>query len=443
MPGPPPTEFHSDTTLPDRVDVAIIGGGIIGCATALELAERGFSVALFEKGVIAGEQSGRNWGWVRIAMRDPRELPLMMEAMRGWESYAERLAHPTGFHRCGILFSYQNEQAGARYADWLRNLEPYQTPARILERHALRELLGDVQLDADGALYTPEDARAEPQLAAPAIAEGARAQGARLFTGCAVRVVEHSAGRVSAVVTERGRVACDQVVLAAGAWSRLFAGNLGIDIPQLKVLNSVLRTSPVRGGPETSLWAKGLAWRKRRDGGYTLADGGSNLHGITPDSFRLLRRFLPSWRANAGDVTPRLDDRFLTELRTPRHWSGREQTVFEQDRALDPSPAAARMRKVWAKAQAAIPALERAQIVQSWGGLIDVTPDAIPVIGPVDSHDGLFVATGFSGHGFGIGPGAGRLMADLVTGRAPVVDPTPFRLSRFSDGSPLLLDDAF
>ena len=75
------------------------------------------------------------------------------------------------------------------------------------------------------------------------------------------------------------------------------------------------------------------------------------------------------------------------------------------------------------------------KVAESWGGVIDVTPDAVPVISAVDTLPGFFIATGFTGHGFGIGPGAGRLMAELVTGETPVVDPTPFRYSRFTDGS--------
>ena len=79
---------------------------------------------------------------------------------------------------------------------------------------------------------------------------------------------------------------------------------------------------------------------------------------------------------------------------------------------------------------------EQARVAQQWAGMIDVTLDAVPVISPVESVPGFFVATGFSGHGFGIGPGAGRLAADLVSGDSPIVDPTPFRLQRFLDGSP-------
>ena len=83
----------------------------------------------------------------------------------------------------------------------------------------------------------------------------------------------------------------------------------------------------------------------------------------------------------------------------------------------------------------AFPVFHAMRVAEQWGGMIDVTPDAIPVISGVDDMPGFFIATGFSGHGFGIAPGAGRLMAELVTGDTPVVDPAPFRYSRFSDGT--------
>ena len=120
-----------------------------------------------------------------------------------------------------------------------------------------------------------------------------------------------------------------------------------------------------------------------------------------------------------------------------------QPSPFERTRILDPVPDRRRLRRTWAAAQRALPVLAGAEIAQSWGGMIDVTPDAIPIMSDVPDLTGFFVATGFSGHGFGIGPGAGRLMADLVTGAVPLVDPAPYRLSRFFDGSPLVLDGAF
>src|SRR5690606_17805534 len=105
MPGPTVDAFHGDETLPATVDVVVIGGGIIGAATALELAERGLRVARCEKGAVAAEQSSRNGGWVRISRRDPREVPLMAESLRLWRGMDARLGRPTGYVRSGIVFA--------------------------------------------------------------------------------------------------------------------------------------------------------------------------------------------------------------------------------------------------------------------------------------------------------------------------------------------------
>ena len=126
-----------------------------------------------------------------------------------------------------------------------------------------------------------------------------------------------------------------------------------------------------------------------------------------------------------------------------RSWSHDEVTPFEEMRILDPDPHEKLRDASWAAAQKAFPVLKGASIQQSWAGMIDVTPDAVPVISAVDDVPGFHIATGFSGHGFGIGPGAGRLMADLVTGARPIVDPHELRLSRFHDGSPIRIMEGF
>lgn len=222
MPGPRVDPFHGDPDLPAAVDVVVIGGGIIGTSTALELAERGVKVALCEKGGIGHEQSSRNWGWVRISRRDPREVPLMAEALRIWKGMDERLGRATGYTRAGIIFTCKDDEALAQHERWGRNLEGYQIEHRMLTPAEFRDLVPGVDLPTKGALYTPTDGRAEPQKAAPAIAERARELGAHVLTECAVRGIETRGGAVSGVVTERGPIACSAVVLAGGAWSSLF-----------------------------------------------------------------------------------------------------------------------------------------------------------------------------------------------------------------------------
>ncbi|WP_050604237.1 FAD-binding oxidoreductase [Ruegeria sp. 6PALISEP08] len=443
MTAPKPTPVESELALPKAVDVVVIGGGIIGTSTALELAERGASVLLCEKGQIAAEQSSRNWGWVRLGMRDPREIPLMQEALRIWQSLDERLGRKTGYTQSGILFGASGKRDIGNLKRWMQHVEGLQTGARMVSGDELADLLHGHQTGLETALFMPQEGRAEPQWVAPAIAEAARARSAVVMTQCAVRSVETKDGRISGVFTERGKVNCKHVVLAGGAWSRLFAGNAGIELPQLKILNTVLRTSPLQEGPGPALWSDDFAIRKRADGGYSIASGHENTVDIVPDSFRLARQFLPAFALEWKSLRFRLSKRWAIEARQDRSWLPTDVTPFEKCRILDPEPSQRDLRQAWASACKGFPALLNAEVIQSWAGMIDVTPDAIPVISGVDELPGMYIATGFSGHGFGIGPGAGRLMADLVAETTPCVDPAAFRLSRFTDGSKVRPDPGY
>jgi glycine/D-amino acid oxidase-like deaminating enzyme len=428
--SPPVEPVASDPTLPDRTDVVIVGGGIIGVSTALSLAEKGIAVVLCEKGRIGGEQSSRNWGWCRTMGRDEGEIPLAMESLRLWRDINRRTARETGFRQSGIMYLCETETEIASQQSWLGQASQYQVDARLLKGAALEAVMPGATRSFIAGMHTPSDGKAEPALAAPAIAEAARDHGAQIFTNVAVRGIERTAGRVSGVVTERGRVGCQSVVLAGGVWSRLFAGNAGLDLPQLKVLGSVFRTKPLNG-PEISAAGSVFALRKRLDGGYSIARRNANTAEITPDHFRLLRDFLPRLINNRNEIRLRVGARSWEELRTARRWSLDQPTPFEVVRVLDPKPKQGILAEAHAVLGKAFPAFANMEVAESWAGLMDVTPDAVPVIDQVAHMPGFFVATGFSGHGFGIGPGAGRLMADLVTGDRPVVDPGPFRLARF------------
>jgi glycine/D-amino acid oxidase-like deaminating enzyme len=315
---------------------------------------------------------------------------------------------------------------------------PYEVGARIVRGDELDALMPAASRKYRCALHVASDGCAEPQKAAPAIARAAQRKGAVLLAHCAVRGIERGAGRVNAVVTERGRIACDTVILAAGAWTGLFCASLGVRLPQLKVLSSVMRTAPVNG-PEPCTYMKDLGYRKRRDGGYTIARGSGYIVPVVPDSLRYLREFAPTIRKEATSLKPRVNAQSFLEFRTPRRWSLDETSPFEQTRVLDPAPNAI-MNRVAREAMIRLyPHFQHVPIVQAWGGYIDVTPDVVPYISAVGDIPGLTVAAGFSGHGFGIGPAAGRLAAELATNQQPSVDPTPFRISRFSDGSPIVI----
>jgi glycine/D-amino acid oxidase-like deaminating enzyme len=428
--SPPVEPVAPDATLPKRTDVVIVGGGIIGVSTALFLAEKGIAVVLCEKGCIAGEQSSRNWGWCRTMGRDPSEIPLAMESLRLWRDMNRRISRETGFRQAGIMYLLQSEAEIATQESWLGQARQYQVDAHLLRGPVLDGVMRGATNSFIAGLHTPTDGKAEPALAAPAIAEAARDHGAQIYTNTAVRGIEQTAGRVSGVVTERGRIACQSVVLAGGAWSRLFAGNAGLDLPQLKVLGSVFRTKKL-DGPDISAAGSVFAFRKRMDGGYSIARRNASTAEITPDHFRLLSDFLPRLLHSHNEIRLRIGGRFWEELRTARRWSLDQPTPFEAVRVLDPQPKQGILAEARSVLSKSFPAFAGMQVAESWAGLMDVTPDAVPVIDQVDHIPGFFIATGFSGHGFGIGPGAGRLMADLVAGDHPVVDPTPFRLARF------------
>ncbi len=436
--GPLIDPADTDHTLPTRVDVVVIGGGIIGISAALHLARQGNTVLLCEKGKLAGEQSSRNWGWVRKTGRDLREVPLIIEALRMWGELT-REGLPTGFAECGVLYVARSDADREHYQKWLDRVSEYQMGSRIIEGDELAALMPGATKRYGAALYTKTDGRAEPQKAVPALAAAARLAGAVIVENCAVRGLDLTGGRVTGVVTERGRVACDSAILASGAWSRLFCGSLGLRLPQLKTRSSVLRTSKVEGAPETSAWVGNFAYRKRWDGGYTIANGSANVVPITPDTFKFFFEFLPAAKAERRGLRLRLDHRFVEEARTPKRWDLDQASPFETTRTLDPDPVTSINDDAVRDLREVFPVFRQAKVEQQWAGMIDVTPDAVPVISEVDGMPGLVIATGFSGHGFGIGPAAGRLAAEIATGRPTIVDPTPFRYSRFTDGTPISL----
>lgn len=225
-----------DPQVPTDADVVVVGGGIIGVSTAYFLADGGLRVVLCEKGVIAGEQSSRNWGWCRSMGRDPREIPLMLESLSIWRGLNDRINDETGFRQTGTLYICPDEAAYAKREAWLPHARENGIESVLLRGPQVNEVLTGAARSWTGALYTPGDGVAEPSLAAPAIARAAQRLGATILQRCAVRGLDVQAGRVTGVVSERGRIRADRVVLAGGAWSSLFAATVGIRFPSSRSL---------------------------------------------------------------------------------------------------------------------------------------------------------------------------------------------------------------
>ncbi len=423
--------------LPARADVVVIGGGVIGVMTAWFLRQKGLSVVLAEKGRIAGEQSSRNWGWVRQQGRDPGELPIMIEALSIWKRLAAELGDGLGFRQTGVVYLAKTQAEIDGFEAWTEHSRAHQLDTRLMTGAETAALLQGSAAAWKGALITPSDARAEPWVAVPMLAAAAEDRGVQIRESCAVRALDIAAGRVAGVITEAGRVVCDHVVVAAGAWSRLFLGRHGVKIPQLSVLASVGATGPM---PEIFPGAAAdddFAFRRRADGGYTLAPGGSD-HDffIGPDAFASFRPYLPVLRKDFRATTfhLRAPKGFPDAWGTPRRWAEDAVSPFEGQRILNPAPNMKLLGRVQDAFARAFPGLGRPALTTAWAGMIDTLPDVVPIVdhAPIP---GLTIATGMSGHGFGIGPGMGRVVADLVAGGAVGHDLSRFRFARFTDGS--------
>jgi len=421
--------------LPEAIDVVVIGGGVIGVSTAWYLLKQGFSVLVCDKGRIAGEQSSRNWGWLRVTGRDKAEVPVAVDSLNCWEEITAELEEDVGFTRQGLLALAETEDQLKGLSGWLKIADHYGVQSKLLSKRELEDRMNVPPSKWAGALLTESDGRAEPFKAVPAIARGVQARGGVVRENCAVRTIDIEAGRIAGVVTENGRVKTNAIVCAAGAWSNMFLGNMDIYFPQLAVRSTVARTVQA---PEVTPGAAGLKdifIRRRQDGGYTLATGLTE-HTIGPNSFRYLNKF---WSAtgHASDIRLRLG-RDVTQAPFPRRrWHGDTQTPFERTRVLNPAPSKTALKNIRTRLDERIPALAGTELAEAWAGMIDATPDVVPVMDAIAALPGLYLASGFSGHGFGIGPGAGRVMADLVAGNTPRFDLQRFRFSRFSDGSPI------
>ncbi|NEY89334.1 NAD(P)/FAD-dependent oxidoreductase [Tabrizicola oligotrophica] len=432
------TPVQFSPALPKACEVVVLGGGIMGVMTAWYLAEAGVRVVLCEKGRIAGEQSSRNWGWIRQQGRDPGELPIMVESLRLWQGLAQEFGTGLGFRQEGVKYLALTEAEMAGFEDWRKHAVLHGIDTVLQSAAQVKARIAGHAAPWVGGMFTASDARAEPWVAVPMLATGAVARGAVIVENCAVRRLDLAAGRVAGVYTERGRIACEQVVVAGGAWSSLFLRAEGVNIPQLSVLASVAQTEAMPEVFAGNAADENFAFRRRQDGGYTIAPGQHHDFHIGPDAFRHVLKYIPTLRNDYRKTKfrPTSPKGFPDAWRTRRRWQGDEVSPFEQLRVLNPAPNLNTLARTCDHFAAALPELGRPRIKTAWAGMIDTLPDVVPILDRAPL-EGLVIATGLSGHGFGIGPGFGRVMADLVRGRPVGHDLGRFRFARFGDGSKL------
>ena len=430
-PGPPPK----------RSEVVIVGGGVIGVSTALFLAQRNIPVTLLEKGRVAAEQSSRNWGWVRKQGRDADELPIVIEAIRLWRQLADECGEDIGLTQTGVTYLANSDKDMAGFDEFMRIAAIHDLDTRLLDANETANFIKGMSRKFAGAMTTPSDMRAEPWLAVPALARLAVRKGATIVENCAARALEISAGRIKGVWTEAGFIESSTVLVAGGAWSSLLLRKHGVSIPQLSVRATVAATEPM---PEIHAGAAAddhIAFRRRQDGGYTLAPGGSNLLYVGPDAFRHATKYLTALMAKPLGTRyfPFAPSAYPDGWLTPRDWAPDSRSPFEAMRVLNPAPERSGLRSVERNFKRLFPQFETVRLKTAWAGMIDAMPDVVPVVDRVAAIGGLFVATGMCGHGFGIGPGIGRVVSDLIQGNDVGHDLSRFRMSRFHDGSAVRL----
>ena len=265
-------------------DVVVVGAGIVGCATAYFLARRGARVVVVERGPVPGEQSRKNWGFVRQQGRDPLEMPLVVEANRLWQGLERELDADIEWVRGGNLALAADDARLARFEAWLPLAREFGLDTRLLRARDLDAVVPGLAGGWVGGMHTPGDGHADPEKTTDAFARAAVAHGATLHLDCAVQAVTTRAGAVAGVVTEHGEIRAPAVVCAAGAWSSRLARTLGLDLPQRWVRGTVARTTPAPAVTACAVWGPGVAFRQRRDGSFNIAAGGALDHDVTLDS---------------------------------------------------------------------------------------------------------------------------------------------------------------
>ncbi|MBB3915995.1 NAD(P)/FAD-dependent oxidoreductase [Rhizobium fabae] len=422
---------ESPLTLPAAADAVVIGGGIIGVFTAYYLALRGQKVVLVEKGRIGAEQSSRNWGWCRQQNRDARELPMATKSLDLWERFAAESGEDTGFRRCGLFYLSNSDEELAGWARWRDFARTAGVTTHMLDGTQASERGRATGKTWKGGVFSPTDGTADPANAAPAVARAILKLGGTVRQSCAARGIETEGGRLSAVVTEHGTIRTKTAVLAGGAWASSFCHQLGIRFPQASIRSSILSVSPPAAALPDALHTSAVSATRRGDGGYTLAISGGGRVDLTPQQFRYAPQFLPMFIRRWRSLAPGGWEGMRSGHETLRRWRLDAPTPMERMRILDPKVDQATIERTHARALELLPDLRTTEITAAWAGYVDSTPDGVPGIGEITDIPGFILAAGFSGHGFGIGPGAGHLIADIVSGDTPIVDPRPYHPKRF------------
>jgi glycine/D-amino acid oxidase-like deaminating enzyme len=416
--------------LPERCDAVVVGGGVLGLASAYELAGRNLSVVLVEGGRAGGRQSGRNLGFVRQQGRAPAELPMMMAANKRWRDLGRELGSDVEWTMGGNLRLTNDPELAGRYEKWAADAAVLGLDSRVVSRAEVESILPGVSEQWLLGIFTASDGHADPVATCRAYTAAARARGVQVCEGVPVQEITLAGGAATGVTTPAGEVKAGVVVLAAGSGSARLARAAGAEIPRQLVRQTVILTEPVPTMTKAAAWTGELFIRQDVRGCLRLAGATRNEVVLDPAGIRHARQFLASYLANRSQLRVRADAPSIA-----RTLLGPLQAATGDE--LTPRPRFDDVAFCLDRAQRYFPGLGAQRLRHAWAGEIDATPDAMAVIDGGGGPSGLVIATGMSGHGFGLAPVVGTIVADIAEGAEPAFDLRPFRLARFRDGSRL------
>ena len=365
-------------------DVVIIGGGISGAAACYELARAGVSVMLVEKGSLASMASGLSLGGVRQSGRAAAELPLAQAAIRRWENLANELEADIEYRQEGNLRLARTPEEVETVAHTVEAQRALGLDLTFLpDNAAVREVAPALSEAVLAASYCPTDGHANPTATVRAFAAAAERHGATIRSHTTATGIDVRNGRVIGLRTNAGSIATDVVVIAAGVYSDHLCRMVGLELPLTITPASIVQTTPLRPILQQVLGTASADFSGRQEvGGRLLMNARVGPWQGLPNEAQLAARVIAT-----------ISDR-VTEV---------------------------------------LPAFGQAKIDRVWSGLLDITPDGLPVIERTSEVDGLIIAAGFSGHGFCLGPMTGQFICELVTEKQPSLPLQPFRRGRFVD----------
>lgn len=378
-----------------EVDVAIVGGGLIGCMTACAIRKHGRSVIVLERGHVGGESSGVSFGSLRLQGQHEVELPLALRAQDIWEAAEADLGESIEFVRHGHVHLALNAEHQGRLEHNARHGRAHGLDITLLDRDATMRRWPFLSGQVVGASFSARDAVVNPRLVAPAFARAAQRLGAVIHEGVDVTAIEHGGGRF--LLRSRGRdgvvrvMTAGAVVNAAGAWSGTLAAMFGETIPIFAAGPAELVTEPVPPFVAAVMHVVDGSILFRQTSRGNLVIGGH-----------------PRMRVNAETRRARVPpDKILTNL---------------------------------ARLVAVVPRMRAHHVIRSWTGIEGYVEDMMPVLGPSMTTPGLFHACAFSGHGLQLGPAAALAIAELIVKGATTMPIEPFDIRRFyASGQPRTL----